>query len=781
MNVAEIASTPTEKYGVGQPVSRTEDPRLITGRGRYTDDINLESQAYGYVVRSQYAHGTINGIDVEAAKAVPGVLAIYTGADLDRAGYGSMPCALPLKSRDGSPLVVPPHRPFAVGRVRYVGDPIALVVAETPAAAKDGAEAVFADIDPLPAVTDIDAALAADSPTIWDEAPGNVALDWQGGDVEAVEKAFAEAAHVTKLSLVNNRAVVVPMEPRAAIAEYDSGSDRFTLHVGCQGVFGLRQSLANAIMKIEPERLRVRTYDVGGSFGMKAGAYPEYVALLHGARDLGRPIKWCDERTGSFLSDLHGRDSKVEAELALAEDGTFLATRVIGAANMGAYISNFGAMIPSANIVKNMPSVYRTPLIAVATKCVFTNTTPVTAYRGAGRPEANYFMERLVDAAARETGRDPIDLRRQNMIEPGQIPFTAASGQVYDSGDFTAILDKCVDMADWHGFAARRQASAKAGKLRGIGLASYLEVTAPPRPEMGGIRFEPDGTVSMITGTLDYGQGHASTFAQVMVDKLGIPFERFRLIQGDSDQLLAGGGTGGSRSAMASSAALLAAGNQVIENARQLAAHVLEAATTDIEFDKGRLRIVGTDRSISLLDLAERVRDADLPADLPPGLDAALVQDAPVSSFPNGSHICEVEVDPDTGAVEVVRYVVVDDFGTLINPMLVEGQVHGGVVQGIGQALMEHVAYNDDGQLVAGSFMDYAVPRADQVPSMGFASHPVPATTNPLGVKGCGEAGVTGALPAVMNALTDALAETGAAHIDMPATPERVLAALGKI
>ncbi|MCG8689788.1 MAG: molybdopterin-dependent oxidoreductase, partial [Minwuiales bacterium] len=466
MNVAEIASTPTEKYGVGQPVSRTEDPRLITGRGRYTDDINLANQAYGYVVRSQYAHGTITGIDIEAANAAPGVLAVYTGADLDRAGYGSMPCALPLKSHDGKPLVVPPHRPFAVGRVRYVGDPIALVVAETPAAAKDGAEAVLADIEPLPAVPDIDAALAADSPTIWDEAPGNVALDWQGGDVEAVEKAFAEAAHVTRLSLTNNRAVVAPMEPRAAIAEYDAASQRFTLHVGCQGVFGLRQSLANAIMKIEPERLRVRTYDVGGSFGMKAGAYPEYVALLHGARELGRPIKWCDERTGSFLSDLHGRDSKVEAELALAEDGTFLATRVIGAANMGAYISNFGAMIPSANIVKNMPSVYRTPLIAVATKCVFTNTTPVTAYRGAGRPEANYFMERLVDAAARETGRDPIELRRQNMIEPGQIPFTAASGQVYDSGDFEAV----------------EKAFAEAAHVTKLGLTNNRAVVVPMEP-----------------------------------------------------------------------------------------------------------------------------------------------------------------------------------------------------------------------------------------------------------------------------------------------------------
>lgn len=778
MNVVDTPLERTEKYGVGQPVKRTEDPRLLTGGGRYADDINLPAQAYGVLVRSTVAHGVIAGLDTSDAAAAPGVLAVYTADDLT--AYGDLPCALPLQSHDGRPLIVPPHPALAVGRVRHLGDPVALVVAETPAQAKDAAELVMLDIDPLPAVTTVEQAVAPDAAQVWpEEAPDNICLDWKNGDFDAVERAFAEAAHVTRLRIDNNRLVVAALEPRAAVAEYDAGDERFTLHVGAQGAFGLRNSLANNILKVPPEKMRVRIYDVGGSFGMKAPPYPEYVALLHAARALGRPVKWCDERGESFLSDQHGRDSLVDAELALDADGNFLAARITGLANMGAYLSTVGPNVQSGNIHKNLPSCYRTPAIAVHMKCVFTNTTSVSAYRGAGRPEANYYMERLIDKAARETGHDPVELRRRNMIPADAMPFTAASGQVYDSGDFAALMDECLNAADWSGFPARRAAARERGRLRGIGLASYLEVTAPPGKEMGGIRFDADGGVTIITGTLNYGQGHAATFAQVLHDKLGVPFEQVRLLQGDSDELIAGGGTGGSRSTMASGNAILQAGDQVIAQGRQLAGHFLEAAVEDIDFADGDFRVVGTDRTIPIMELARRAREAsDLPDDLPANLDASLIADTGPSSYPNGCHVCELEVDPETGAVEIASYVVVDDFGTLVNPMLVEGQVHGGVVQGIGQALMEQAVYDSEGQLLSGSFMDYAMPRADQVPDFGFASHPVPATTNALGVKGCGEAGVTGALPAVMNALVDALAEFGVTHIDMPATPERIWSAL---
>ncbi len=780
MSTHDAAPSPTQKFGVGQPVARSEDPRLLTGRGRFVDDLELPRQAAAHVLRSGHGHGLIRRLEVDAARAHPGVLAVYTGADLEAAGYGPLPCALTLESHDGRPLVVPPRPALALERVRHLGEPLALVVAETIAAARDATERIALEIEPLPAVTDVEAAAAPGAPLLWEQAPGNVCLDWRGGDAEAAERAFAAAAHVTRLKLVSNRVVVAALEPRAAIADYDAASGRLTLHVGSQGVFGLRQTLAQKILKIPPEQLRVRTYDVGGSFGMKAPPYPEYVALLHAARELGRPVKWRDERSESFVSDQHGRDSVVVAELALDEDGKFLAVRVTGLGNMGAYLASVGPLMQSVNILKNLPGVYRTPVASVAMRCVFTNTTPVGPYRGAGRPEGNYFMERLVDAAARETGRDPVELRRRNLVPPSAMPYRAASGLVYDSGDFPALLDQSLGRADWDGFPERRAAARARGKLRGIGLACYLEVTAPPSREMGGIRFEADGSVTIITGTLDYGQGHASTFAQVLVDKLGLPFERIRLLQGDSDELLGGGGTGGSRSTMSSGSAIVAAAEQVIEQGRALAGHVLEAAVADIAFEAGVFRIVGTDRAISLTDLAERVRAAPgLPAGLPE-LSAALVIDAPPSAFPNGCHVCEVEITPEDGTVAVLAYTVVDDFGVLVNPMLVEGQVHGGVVQGIGQALMERTVYDGDGQLLSGSFMDYALPRAEHVPPLSFASHPVPATTNPLGVKGCGEAGVTGALPAVMNAVIDALGAQGIHHLDMPATPERVWAALNR-
>jgi carbon-monoxide dehydrogenase large subunit len=768
---------PPLKFGIGQPAPRKEDPRLVEGLGRYADDIDLDRQAYAVFLRSPQAHGVLRRVATTAAETAPGVLAVLTGADLAAAGYGELICKLPLKSHDGSPLFAPPRPLLARARVRYVGEPVAMVVAESAAAARDAVELIELEIDPLPAVTDAEAA-AAGAPHLYQEH-GNLCLDWRYGDFAAAEAAFAAAAHVTRLRLANNRVVVAAMEPRAAVAEYDPASRRFTLHLGCQGVFGLRRALAEDLLRIAPERLCVRAYDVGGSFGMKASAYPEYVPLLHAAQALGRPVKWCDLRSESFLSDQQGRATVMEGELALDGEGNFLAVRVRTTADMGAYLTPFGPAMPCVNMQKNLPSLYRAPVIAIATRCAFTNTVPVGPYRGAGRPEANYCMERLIDAAARETGHDPAALRRRNLIPPAALPYTAASGLTYDSGDFPAVLAAGLARADWDGFAARRRRSQQQGRLRGRGLACYLEVTAPPNPEMGGIRFEPDGRVTIVTGTLDYGQGHAAAFAQVLVSRLGLPFEAIDLSQGDSDQLIAGGGTGGSRSIMASGKALVEASAEVIEKGRALAGHVLEAATADIVFERGVFRIAGTDRAIGLLELARRVRTlSDLPADLPDSLDAALTVDSPPSAFPNGCHIAEVEIDPETGWVALERYVAVDDFGTLVNPMLVEGQVHGGVAQGIGQALMEQAVYDHGGQLLTGSFMDYSLPRADRVPAFEVAFHPVPATSNPLGVKGCGEAGVTGALPAVMNAVIDALAERGVTHLDMPATPARIWQAL---
>ena len=768
----------TEKFAVGQAVARREDPTFLVGRGRYTDDVDLPGQAWAAVVRSPVPHGIIATLDVAPALALPGVLAAFTGRDLVAAGIGDLPCNVALKNFDGSDFVRPPHPPLRLDRVRHVGDPVAIVVAETPEQARDGAEAVLLDIDPLPAVVDVEAAVAEGAPQLWDEAPGNVCLDWRAGQAEATDAAFAAAAHVTRLRIVNNRIVVCAMEPRGAIAEYDAATGRFTLHAGSQGVFGMRGSTAR-VMGVEPDRVRVRTYEVGGSFGMKAPVYPEYPAILHAARVLGRPVKWTDDRSGSFVSDQQGRDSVVVAELALDADGGFLAARVTGLANMGAYLATVGPNVQTGNIHKNLPSLYRTPSIRVETRCVFTNTTSVSAYRGAGRPEANYYMERLIDTAARETGRDPLELRRRNLIRPEQIPYSAPSGMVYDSGDFPAVLDDCLRLADWDGWVDRKAASEERGLLRGRGLATYLEVTAPPTKEHGGVRFDADGGVTIVTGTLNYGQGHWTPFAQVLNRELGVPFDRIRLEQSDSDRLLAGGGTGGSRSMMASGNAIVQAAARVVEHGRRWAGHLLEAAVEDIEFSDGEFRVAGTDRAIGLLELARRVRLADdRPADLPAGLDVDLVADVGPSAFPNGAHVCEVEIDPETGAVRIDRYVVVDDFGNLVNPMLVEGQVHGGVVQGIGQALMEHCRYDADGQLVTGSFMDYAVPRAADVPSFTFGSHPVPAATNALGVKGCGEAGVSGALASVMNAVNDALAQRGVHHLDMPATPQRVWAAL---
>jgi carbon-monoxide dehydrogenase large subunit len=763
------------KFGIGQPVLRSEDPVLVRGEGRFTDDVSLPRQAYAVIVRSRHAHGILRGIATDAARQMKGVLGIYTAADL--AGYGTLKCIVPFKNRDGSEMKKPPRHALATDKVRYVGDPVAIVVAETLLQAKDAAEAVELDVEPLNAVTDPEAAAQPGAPVLYDEAPDNVALDYHYGDSDKVKAAFARAAHVTKLKLVNSRVVVNAMEPRAALAQFENG--RFTFHTCSQGVFGMKSNIAQ-ILNVEPKLVRVITGNVGGSFGMKAAPYPEHVCILHAARALGRPVKWTDERSSSFVSDSHGRDHRVTAELALDADGSFLAVRLTSFGNMGAFLANVAPIPSTQNAVKNVQSAYSTPLIEVSTKCVFTNTSHVSAYRGAGRPEGNYYMERLIDAAAAEMDIDRLELRRRNYVKPRELPFKAALGSVYDSGDFANVLKQALDVGDVKGFAKRKRESRKNGKLRGLGIGSYLEATAPPSKELGGIVFEADGSVTILTGTLDFGMGHATPFAQVLHEKLGVPFDKIRLVQSDSDRLIMGGGSGGSKSLMHTGTALVEASAKVIERGKEIAAHVLEAAASDIEFAHGRFVIAGTDTAIGIMDLAAKLRsDINLPEGVPASLDVQHVSDGPsASTFPNGCHVCEVEVDPETGVIEVVKYASVNDFGTVINPIIVEGQLHGGVVQGIGQTLMEMTAYDSDGQLLTGSYMDYAMPRASDAPSFSTVDHGVPATTNPLGVKGCGEAGCAGSLTSIMNAVVDALSEYGIRHIDMPATPHRVWQAI---
>ena len=766
-----------QKYGVGQPVRRKEDDTLVRGKGRYTDDFNLPGQAYAVIVRSTHAHGVIRGIGIDAAKAMPGVLGVWTGTDLNAAGYGPFTCGLPLKSRDGSPLLQTNRHALATDKVRFVGDPIAFVVAETLAQARDAAEAVEADISPLPAVTDPEVAAQPGAPQLYDHIPNNVALDYHYGDMEKVDAAFAKAAHVVKLDIENTRVAVVSMEPRVGLASYDKKAERYTIQVPTQGVAGNRANLAKNL-KVPNEKVRVLTANVGGSFGMKNINYPEYMCILFAAKELGRPVKWLDERSTSFLSDSHGRAQKIHAELALDAEGHFLATKLSGYGNLGAYITGVAPGPLSLNTGKNFSSVYRTPLMCVDIKTVLTNTTLMGAYRGAGRPEANYYMERLIDRAADEMGINRLTLRKRNFIKQNQMPFAASSGVTYDSGDFQAVFSKALEISDYESFAKRKKDSKKAGKLRGIAVGSYLEVTAPPSVELGKIVFDPDGSVQLITGTLDYGQGHATPFAQVLCAQLGVPFESVKLVQGDSDIVHTGNGTGGSRSITASGMAIVQASKLVIEKGKRAAAHMLEAAEADIEFADGAFTIAGTDRSIDIMELAKRLHDGKTPDGVPDSLDVDHTSDVVPSAFPNGCHVAEVEIDPDTGTVEIVRYSAVNDFGTVINPLLVAGQLHGGVVQGIGQALMEQIRYDETGQPITGSLLDYALPRAGDVPNMTVGDHPVPATTNPLGSKGCGEAGCAGSMSTVVNAVVDALSDLGIKHLDMPLTSERVWRAI---
>ena len=764
------------KFGVGQPVRRTEDPTLVRGEGRYTDDINIPGQLYAVMVRSSVAHGLIKGIDAAAAKAMPGVKAVLTGADL--VGYGGLKCNLPLKSRDGSPIKYKPRPALSSDKVRFVGDPIACVVADTIAQAKDAAEAVALDIEPLPAVLSARDAAQPGAPQLYDEVPNNIALDFHHGDSAKVAAAFAKAAHVVKLPLVNQRLVVASIEPRSAIGEFDAKDSKWTLHSCSQGVFGLKNFLRD-ILSAPADKVRVLTGNVGGSFGMKAAVYPEYVCILHAAKVLRRPVKWTDERSGSFVSDHHGRDYDMTVEIAFDPKGVIEAMRLTGYGNLGGYCAAFGPLLPTLNVTKNIVSMYRTPLLEVSTQCVFSNTSHVSAYRGAGRPEGAFNMERTLDYAAAELGIDRFQLRKRNFIRAKEMPFNAASGMVYDCGDFPGLFDEALKRADVDGFKQRKRESKKRGLLRGLGVGCYLETTAAGTTEMGGIRFNDDGSVTIVTGTLDYGQGHAAPFAQILTQKLGVPFERIKLVQGDSDQLITGGGTGGSRSAMLSGTAIMQAADKVIEQGKKIAAHVLEASVGDIEFANGRFVIAGTDRAIGIMELAQRLRGGmTLPDGMPSSLNVNHVTEAVPGTYPNGVHVAEVEIDPDTGLAHVVKYTAVNDFGTVINPMLVAGQIQGGVMQGLGQVLLEGAVYDAEGQLLTGSFMDYAMPRAHDAPAIEVSNRPVPTKTNPVGAKGCGEAGCSGGLPTVANAVIDALSAYGIRHLEMPMTPSRIWQAI---
>ena len=765
------------KLGVGQPVPRSEDSTLVRGAGYYADDVSRPGQVYAVIVRSVVAHGNIRGIDTAAAKAMPGVIAVYTAADLT--DYGPLKSTLPLKNRDGSPIRYTPRPALSGDKVRYVGDAVACVIAETVAQAKDAAEAVVLDLEPLPAVLTPADAVKHGAPLLFDAVPNNIALDYHYGDTAKVAEAFAKAKHVTRLTTSNQRMVVNAMEPRAAIGEYDTASGKWTLYSTSQGVFGMKTSLMD-ILGAPADKVRVITGQVGGSFGMKAAVYPEYVCILHGARMLGRPVKWTDERSGSFLSDHHGRAQDMTMEMAFDENAHILAIRLTGYGNMGGYLAQFGPLLSTGNQVKNIASVYRTPLIEVDVKCVFTNTVFVSAYRGAGRPEGNYYVERTLDLAAAELGIDRIELRRRNMIRKSDLPFKAASDVTYDVGDFQGVLKQALELADYKGLKKRKRESKKRGVLRGFGVGCYLEVTAGGGKELGSVHFEEGDTVTIIAGSMDFGTGHATTYAQIVSDKLGIPFDRIRLVEGDSDRMSYGGGSGGSRSVMFTGTALVETADLVIEKGKQVASHVLEASVSDIDFKAGRFVIAGTDRSIGLLELAARLRRGfKLPEGVTTSLDVDHVGNDPVPfAFPNGCHIAEVEVDPQTGAAQVVKYSAVNDLGTVINPLVVAGQIQGGVMQGLGQALLEQAVYDDAGQLVTGSFMDYAMPRAYNVPMIDVASHPVPTKSNPLGVKGCGEAGTSGGLPAVANAVIDALSEYGILHLEMPMTPSRIWRAI---
>jgi len=780
--------------GIGKRVKRKEDARFLTGKGRYTDDINRHGQTHAVFVRSPHAHARIRKVDAAKAMKAPGVVAVLTGADMLADGVSSLPAGWQIHSKDGSPMTEPPHIPLAPDKARYVGDHIAVVIAETKAQARDAAELVEVDYEPLKAVVLVQDADKKGAPQIHDQAPGNVCYDWHLGDKAAVDEAFKKAAHVTKLDLINTRLVPNAIEPRSAIGEYDSASDSYTLYTSSQNPHVIRLLMGAFVLHIPEHKLRVVAPDVGGGFGSKIFHYAEEAVVTWAAKKVGRPVKWTADRSESFLCDAHGRDHATHCELALDKDGKFLALRVSTKAAMGAYLSTFAPAIPTYLYGTLLAGVYTTPAVYVETKALFTNTAPVDAYRGAGRPEACYLLERLVERAAWETKIDPVELRRRNVIPKSAMPYQTPVALQYDSGDFGKNLEDAAKAIDWAGFAKRREESRKNGKLRGIGIAHYIEACgiAPSAVvgALGGraglyesaeVRFHPTGSVTVFTGSHPHGQGNETTFAQVVADKLGVPIENVDVVHGDTDRIPFGMGTYGSRSIAVGGAALVKAIDKVIAKGKKIAAHQLEASEADIEFKDGVFRVAGTDKQKAIGEIA---LSAYVPHNFPhettePGLDETAFYDPKNFTFPSGCHICELEIDPDTGVVTILRFVAVDDFGNLINPMIVEGQVHGGLVQGIGQALTEACVYDaESGQLVTGSFMDYCMPKADDVPSFEVSTNVVPCTHNPLGVKGCGEAGTIGAGAAVTNAVLDALRQVGVTEFDMPASPQRVWNAL---
>ena len=762
------------EFGIGQPVPRFEDPRLLRGKGRYVDDIVFPRLAYGHVLRSPLPHARIRSLNADAARSMPGVLTVITHAEWDASGLGGLPIGAGQKMRDGSPMYRPRYMPLAADKVRWIGDPVAFVVAETVAAAMDAAERIEVDYDPLPAIVHSEDALAPGAPAVWDDCADNIAFVFTAGDAAATDAAFARAAHVVRQRLDINRVTAATMEPRGAIGQYDSAEDRWTIHTTLQRTHGFRQEVAENVLRVPEGQVRVVCGDIGGSFGMKSPVYNECALVLLAARTTGRPVKWTSTRSESFLCDGQARDNVTEAELALDANGIFLGLRVKTLANIGAYPQS--ASTAFTGNAGTLAGVYRTPACHVDITAVFTNTNPVRPYRGNGRPEAAYVIERMVDLAAAELNLPAADIRARNTIKSESMPFKTGLTFTYDCGDFDTTMRMATHQADVAGFPARRAASQAAGKLRGLGMSNTIERAAGGGYEGAEIRFDRSGTVRLFSGAVTQGQGHETIFKQIASDMLGLDPATIQYMQGDTDLVFFGEGTGSSRSATIGGSAVRMAAERIIAKATALAAHELGVSADEVRFTDGQFSAARSNRVLSLPEIArDAANPAKLPADFEPGLAATAVFSTRTENFPNGCHICELEIDPETGTVELLRYNVVDDVGTVLNPLLLHGQVIGGVSQGVGQALMENIAFDrTSGQLLTGSFMDYAMPRAGDLCDIDVESNPVPTKTNPLGVKGAGEAGCVGALPAVVNALVDALSHLGIRHVPMPATPEAI-------
>ena len=775
--------------GIGASVRRKEDQRFLNGRGNYTDDINRPGQTYASIKRSDRPHAKIISIDTTAAKAAPGVLAVFIGADLAAEEIGGLPCGWQIHNKDGTPMAEPAHPVLAVGKVRHVGDPIAVVIAETRGQAKDAAELLVIELEDLPAVAGVRNAIAPGASLVHDDAPGNICYDWHLGDKAMVDAAFAGAAKIVRLDLLNNRLIPNAMEPRAAIGEFDVNSGDYTLYTTSQNPHVIRLLMGAFVLHIPENKLRVVAPDVGGGFGSKIYHYAEEAIVTWASAKVRRPVKWTAERTESFMSDAHGRDHDSTAEMAIDNEGHFLALKVHTLCNMGAYLSTFAPAVPTYLYATLLAGVYKTPAIYVEVKAVFTNTVPVDAYRGAGRPEAAFLVERLVDAVAKDTGIDKIELRRKNFIPSDAFPYQTPVALQYDSGDYTATLNAGLKAADYAGFEARRAAAAARGKLRGIGVSTYVEACgiAPSAVvgslgaraglyEVANIRVHPTGSVTVFTGTHSHGQGHETTLAQLVCEQLGVPMAQVEIVHGDTAKIPFGMGTYGSRSLAVGGTAMVKAMDKIIAKGKKIAAHLMEAGVEDIEFKDNVFSVAGTDKTKTLTDisLAAYVPHNYPIEELEPGLDETAFYDPKNFTFPGGCHICEVEIDPETGVTTVINFCAVDDVGRVINPMIVEGQIQGGVAQGIGQALLEAAIYDESGQLLSGSMMDYTMPRANDLPNITVGTEVTLCTHNPLGVKGCGEVGAIGSPPAVINALVDALKGYGVRHINMPATPQKI-------